>query len=104
MVDLLRNQIRGPRVHTSTAELWQYGITVNAYAPGLVKTALWADVDEARKTHGLFSLTDKIIDKESISPVLEAEDIAGLVSYIARPESKYVTGQSLNINGGSHFD
>lgn len=54
-------------------------------------------------------------------PVMNPEDIAGLVSYIVRPESKYVTGafllgnhlvhnthdfpgQSLNINGGTFFD
>lgn len=90
---------------SAAAEFWPHGITVNAYAPGLVRTNLWNDVDEARSNHGLTSLTDKIITTETAAlPVMDAEDIAGLVSYIARPESKFVTGQSLNINGGSFFD
>ncbi|KAF9483078.1 NAD-binding protein [Pholiota conissans] len=86
-------------------ELAPHGITVNAYAPGLIETDMLA---------GMKKLPDP---KERLSDVLDVnkpicalgyngapEDIAGLVSYLASPSTRYVTGQSFIVDGGSVYD
>ncbi|KAF7303858.1 NAD(P)-binding protein [Mycena indigotica] len=75
------------------------GITVNAYAPGAINTTMLT---------GGFEQADAIIGHfKSLSPlgiVGEPQDIAGLVSYLASDESRFITGQSISINGGLFFD
>ncbi|KAF8527623.1 acetoin reductase family protein [Hysterangium stoloniferum] len=104
---------------SAASELAQYGITVNTYAPGVVRTDLWNVVDAAREGHGLSKLSP-LVFSGNLAPVLEPEDISGVVSYLVRPEAKFVTGnpalsmahwmlrnypgQSINVNGGSYFD
>jgi len=86
---------------SAAAEFGQYGITVNAYAPGAVDTPLWKDIEESRKEHGLEKRISPAIKEGLIIP---PEDIAGLVSYLVSEEAKFVTGQSMNINAGKYFD
>ncbi|KXN83293.1 Diacetyl reductase [(S)-acetoin forming], partial [Leucoagaricus sp. SymC.cos] len=71
-----------------------HGITVNAYAPGLIDTPLGAKVKDGYESLG------SSFNEVPGTP----EDIAGLVSYLASKEAAYVTGQSININGGTYFD
>ncbi|KAF8519413.1 hypothetical protein JB92DRAFT_2898384 [Gautieria morchelliformis] len=85
---------------SASAELGVHGITVNTYAPGIVRTQLWNEVNESRAEHGLSMITPG----RGQHTVMDPEDVAGLVSYLVRPESKFVTGQSMNINAGSFFD
>jgi len=88
---------------SAASELTQHGITVNTYAPGVVETGLWNDVDTFREGHGLSKLSPLMLSG-SWAPVLRPQDIVGVVSYLVRPEAKFVTGQSINVNGGSYFD
>jgi 3-oxoacyl-[acyl-carrier protein] reductase len=67
------------------------GITINNVQPGPVNTDMNPESgDFASALHGLMAI------KRHGTP----EEIAGLVAYLASPEAAYVTGASLNIDGG----
>jgi meso-butanediol dehydrogenase/(S,S)-butanediol dehydrogenase/diacetyl reductase len=92
---------------TAARDLAQYGITVNTYAPGIVKTPLMADL--AKKTAesagkpeewGWSQFTDGI----TLDRLSEAADVAGVVSFLAGPDSNYITGQSILVDGGMVFN
>ncbi len=73
-------------------EIGSRGITVNAIAPGFIETDMTAGLGEEVK-QGLMS---KIPLERLGSP----EDIAGAVVFLASPDARYITGQTLNIDGG----
>ncbi|KAH9050224.1 hypothetical protein EDB84DRAFT_589738 [Lactarius hengduanensis] len=81
-------------------ELGKYGITVNAYAPGIVETPMIA---KTRARFGPDALSG-FIASTVVNRLGTPEEIAGLVSYLASNGSGFVTGQSISINGGSFFD
>ncbi|GAA4680456.1 acetoin reductase [Pseudonocardia yuanmonensis] len=87
----------------SAKELAQYKITVNAYCPGIVGTDMWDLIDEKmgpylgnERGETLKQYTELIALKRVQTP----EDVAGFVSYLAGPDSDYMTGQSVMIDGG----
>ncbi|KAH9006457.1 short chain oxidoreductase [Lactarius hatsudake] len=84
----------------AAGELGKYGITVNAYSPGVVKTAL---TDQLKTLFGPEALS-ALITSSAVNRIGTPEEIAGLVSYLASDGSGFVTGQSISINGGSYFD
>jgi 3-oxoacyl-[acyl-carrier protein] reductase len=72
-------------------EVGRRGITVNAVAPGFIKT----------------DMTENISEKEmkAIIPVNRfgtPEEVAHLVAFLASPESAYITGEVISINGGMY--
>lgn len=91
----------------AAAQEWaEHGITVNAYCPGIVDTQMWVEVD-----HDLGEING-VDEGESmkamaagitIGRVSTGEDVAGFVSYLAGPDSNYMTGQSPLIDGGMLF-
>jgi len=74
------------------AELASRGITVNCVAPGFIATPMTDVLTDEQKA----AITSGIPSGELGS----AEDIASAVLYLASPEAKYVTGQTLHVNGG----
>jgi 3-oxoacyl-[acyl-carrier protein] reductase len=76
-------------------ELASRGIRVNAVAPGFIETEMTE------------SLTDDVKqDMKSKIPLAEfgkPEDINGAVRFLASPDSDYITGQVLHINGGMYL-
>jgi len=73
-------------------ELAQYGITVNAVASGSVETAIISgDTPEVRRER---------IKKIPLGRVGQPEDIAGVVAFLVSKDASYITGQTLNPNGG----
>lgn len=82
-------------------------ITVNAIAPGGIKTDMYTDV-AARYIPGGENMTVAEID-ESLSkwsPLNRPgfpDDIAGVVALIASPESQWLTGQTFHVSGGAHM-
>ena len=64
-------------------------VTVNAVAPGFIKSDMTADIDE--KEH------KKLIPMNRFG---KPEEVAELVSFLASDKSSYITGQVISINGG----
>lgn len=73
-------------------ELGKKKITVNAIAPGLVKTTITENISFFRKK----MMNYMIPLKEEAQP----EDIAGVIAFLASEKSKYVTGSVINVDGG----
>ncbi|MHA6794136.1 acetoin reductase [Pseudonocardia bannensis] len=84
-------------------ELAKHQITVNAYCPGIVGTDMWDLIDEklgaylgTAKGEALANYSQLI----ALGRVQTPDDVAGFVSYLAGPDSDYMTGQSVVIDGG----
>jgi NAD(P)-dependent dehydrogenase (short-subunit alcohol dehydrogenase family) len=73
-------------------ELAPHGVTVNAIAPGAIHT----------RAHD--QLTPAVIERiKATTPagfIAEPEDVAGTVAFLASDEARYITGQTLLIDGG----
>ncbi len=74
------------------AETARRGITVNSIAPGMIDTPMTQSLSESQ----IKSLRDRIPMGQLGSP----HDIAAGAVYLASEEASYVTGHTLNINGG----
>ncbi|MFJ7144091.1 3-oxoacyl-ACP reductase family protein [Pseudomonas protegens] len=72
-------------------DLGPRGITINNVQPGPVDT----DMNPA---NGAFA--ESLLDLMAVRRYGRAEEIAGFVAYLAGPEAAYITGASLNIDGG----
>ena len=84
--------------------LAEHRITVNCFAPGVVKTELWKQLDAEFMDLGLTKEAGQAINEFSSAillgrPSLPA-DIVGTTTFLASPASDYVTGQTLMIDGG----
>jgi NAD(P)-dependent dehydrogenase (short-subunit alcohol dehydrogenase family) len=73
-----------------------YGITCNAISPGLIKTDMSAS--ELTTESGKEKIKQIPVGRLGIP-----EDIASSVSYLVSDEASYVTGQTINLNGGMYF-
>lgn len=88
-------------------ELAPRGITVNAYAPGIVGTGMWDLIDEKLseingKPRGQ-NLKENV-DSISLGRIETPEDVAGVVSFFASDNAGYVTGQVLLVDGGMLYN
>lgn len=77
---------------TLARELASRGITVNAVAPGFIKTDMTDVLPEAIKTG--------VVGQIPLGRFGEPEDIAAAVTFLASAEAGYITGQTLNVDGG----
>jgi len=87
-------------------ELAKENITVNAYAPGVVDSSMWETIDEGmRAINGLPKGENFKSTKNSITlgRTSVPEDVAKMVSFLASPDSDYVTGQTMLVDGGMAF-
>ena len=79
-------------------------ITVNAFAPGVVRTELWEQLDREFMDLGLTQKPDQAINEFSQSILVgrysKPEDITGVTTFLASPGSDYVTGQTYMVDGG----
>jgi meso-butanediol dehydrogenase/(S,S)-butanediol dehydrogenase/diacetyl reductase len=80
------------------------GITVNAFCPGVVTTELWDQLDEDSRKVGETEREGQLIEEFSEGILLgrasTPEDIGGLAVFLASADSDYITGQSINVDGG----
>jgi 3-oxoacyl-[acyl-carrier protein] reductase len=73
-------------------ELGSVGITVNSVAPGYLRTEMSHGLDEAQ--------LGQIVRRTPAGRLGEPADIARAVQFLAAPESDYLTGQVLVVDGG----
>jgi 3-oxoacyl-[acyl-carrier protein] reductase len=78
-------------------ELGPRGITVNAIAPGFIITEM---VSEGRTAGEVAALTEQTAGKAMVRRVGAPEDIAHAVAFLVSPESGFITGQILTVDGG----
>jgi NAD(P)-dependent dehydrogenase (short-subunit alcohol dehydrogenase family) len=76
-------------------ELAPRGIGVFAVAPGWVRTDMAAEALSARG--------DAICSEIPQGRVAEPEDVANVVAFLAQPESRYLSGICVDVNGGSYL-
>ncbi|ESK86091.1 acetoin reductase [Moniliophthora roreri MCA 2997] len=82
---------------SAAQEYGKYGITVNAYAPGVIPTEMGKLIPQ--------DMIDVLQASRSLTDVKGTpEDVANLVAYLVSDEAKWVTGQTLAIDGGINFD
>jgi len=72
------------------------GITTNAVAPGLVSTEMSAaEIDSAAGREKLRNIP--------IGRIATGEEVANVVVFLASEAASYITGQTMNVNGGMYF-
>lgn len=80
-----------------------HGINVNAYCPGVVGTDMWTEIDKrfSEITGAKIGETyNKYVGNIALGRAETPDDVAAFVSYLAGPDSDYMTGQSPLIDGG----
>jgi meso-butanediol dehydrogenase / (S,S)-butanediol dehydrogenase / diacetyl reductase len=78
-------------------------ITSNCVCPGAVETAMWEQIDHewgALEGLGVGDAWKRRIKGIPLGRAERAEDVAGVVAFLAGPDSDYMTGQALNVDGG----
>jgi 3-oxoacyl-[acyl-carrier protein] reductase len=76
-------------------EVGARGITVNAVAPGFIDTDMTSSLADSHKEALLVNVPVKRLG--------EPEEIAAAVSFLASPSAAYITGETLNVNGGMYM-
>jgi len=77
---------------TTAKELASRNITVNAVAPGFITTDMTDELNEDIKAD--------LLKQIPLATLGEPSDIANVVTFLASEKSKYITGQTLHVNGG----
>ncbi len=76
-------------------EMAPHGVTVNAVCPGAIRTAAHQRIPAATLS--------ALVAETPAGFIAEPEDVAGLVAYLASPEARFITGQTIAINGGRNM-
>jgi len=87
---------------TAALEVARKGVRVNAVCPGPVDTPMLRDIESAQAPGGGESLRAKRAASIPDGRYAEPEEVANLMVYLASDYASHVTGQGLQINGGSH--
>jgi NAD(P)-dependent dehydrogenase (short-subunit alcohol dehydrogenase family) len=98
---LYGEQGRHRRYHAGVGQrAWPYGITVNAISPGLTRSpGTLARVPRP----GMASMEDEYAHAASMQAIKRPEvpaDLVGTVSFLTRDDAAFITGQTLNVDGG----
>ena len=92
---------------SSALGLARYNINVNAVAPGVAPTLMWEQIDRERGQifgskpgEAFANFVETIPLKRPAMP----DDVAAAVAFLCSPDSDYITGQCLNVDGGIEMD
>ncbi len=80
---------------TIAKEYASRGITVNAVAPGFIQTAMTEKLPEKVK--------DEMLRMIPLARFGTTQDVANAIIFLASPESGYITGQVIHVNGGMYM-
>jgi acetoin reductase-like protein len=87
--------------------LIQHGINVNALAPGVIDTPMWDHVDALYAKYLNLPIGERKRQVGAAVPhgrMGQPEDIVGAAVFLASPESDYIVGQTLNVDGGNRLN
>ena len=73
-------------------EVASRGITVNCIAPGFITTSMTDNLSAEQK--------EAILSKIPMKTMGKTSDIAGLVAFLVSERGRYITGETINVNGG----
>jgi len=76
-------------------EIGSRNITVNVVAPGFIDTDMTRALPEEQR--------EALIKQIPLARLGEATDIANAVAFLASPEAGYITGETINVNGGMYM-
>lgn len=76
-------------------ELGSRNITVNCVAPGFIDTDMTRALPEAQR--------EALLNKIPLGRLGQPEEIAATVAFLASPRAGYITGSTLNVNGGMYM-
>ena len=76
-------------------EFGSRAITVNAVAPGFIETDMTHVLSEAQK--------EALLSQVPLNRLGSAEEVAGIVAFLASEEASYMTGTTLHVNGGMYM-
>jgi 3-oxoacyl-[acyl-carrier protein] reductase len=76
-------------------EVGSRGITVNAVAPGLIATDMTDALNEDQKA--------QLVAQISLGRFGSVEEVAQVVAFLASPSAAYITGETINVNGGMYM-
>ena len=77
-------------------EVSRFGITTNCVCPGLINTEIWKSLPEEE--------AKAVIDTIPMGRPGETQEVADAIVFLASREASYITGEEIDINGGSHMD
>lgn len=76
-------------------EVAKKGITVNTVSPGYIKTSMLAEMKE--------EVLEAIIKQIPVGRLGRPDEIAHVVAFLASPESTFITGANIDVNGGQYM-
>ncbi len=77
-------------------EVGARGITANCVAPGFIDTDMTSSLSDDHK--------NTLLAQVPVKRLGEPEEIAAAVTYLASPDAGYVTGETINVNGGMYMN
>lgn len=92
-------------------ELAPHNITVNAFCPGIIVTDMWDYNDRVwgqilstdQKKYEKGELMAEWVEGIPLGRAGQPEDVSGLIAFLASEDASYITGQTINIDGGMFF-
>lgn len=89
-------------------ELARYNVTVNAFCPGIIESEMWDYNDRVwgeilssdSKKYGKGELMAEWVEGIPLKRAGQPQDVAGLVAFLASDDARYITGQTINVDGG----
>ena len=76
-------------------EVGSRGITVNAVAPGFIETDMTDALDDEQR--------DSLLNQIALNRLGKVNEIAEVVSFLASNDAAYITGETINVNGGMYM-
>jgi len=76
-------------------EVGSRGITVNAIAPGFIETDMTRDLKQ--------DTVDAMLEQIPLQRLGSVDDIAAAAAFLVSPSAAYITGETLNVNGGLYM-
>ena len=76
-------------------EVGSRGVTVNAVAPGFIETDMTDALDDVQR--------DLLLKQIALNRLGKVNEIAEVVSFLASADAAYITGETINVNGGMYM-